>query len=325
MPVHRYTYCGDRAGRPCPDPSGPAAPCRTVALRLVSLVLALGCLQASRASIVIDSFSASTNDRFANHSAFILDGYDLSGLGMTAGGPWGTLISPNVVVSAAHYAPGVGGTLYFYASNNPAGGSVSRTVVAAQQVGSSDLWVGALNEPLPSGYAPFSYATTLITDSAMFLASGYAGAAVYMVGRSPTADNAYGSNGSTDSAVGANVLDAAGPVSGTTEYAVAAVQNLSGDGNYVSSEAYLQPGDSSGPLFTITGGSLQLLGINWFIDTIDIDPGEGESWRNVSGFSYVGNHASELQAFVDAHPVPEPASLVLLVLPALVLLAFRRH
>lgn len=317
--------CRDKAGRSRPDRPGPAASCRTVALRGVLLILAFGCFQASRASIIIDSFSAPTNDRFANDSAFILNGYDLSGMGMTAGGPWGTLISPNVVVSAVHYAPGVGGTLYFHASNNPAGSSVSRTVVAAQQLGSSDLWVGALNEPLPSGYTPFSYASTLITDSAMFLASGYAGATVYLVGRSPTADNAYGSNGSTDSAVGANVLDAAGPVSGTTEYAVAAVQNLSGDSDYVPYEAYLQPGDSSGPLFTITGGSLRLLGINWFIDTIDIDPGEGESWRNVSGFSYVGNHAADLQAFIDAHPVPEPASFIMLVLPALVLLACRRH
>jgi hypothetical protein len=290
------------------------------------LFLAVCCLQAGRASIVIAGFTAATNDRFANSSAFVLDAYSLSGVGLTASGQWGTLISPNVVVSAWHYNPGSNGTLTFYGSNDPNGGSLLRTVVDSQRIGTSDLWIGALDTPLPDGYTPFPYTTTLITDNDMFLASGYAGATVYMMGRSQT-NTGYGASASTDTAVGVNLLDTAGTVtvSGTTDYAIGAVQNVLGDTNYQTYEAYLQGGDSGGPLFTITGGALELLGINWFIGTADIDPGPGETLRNVSGFSFVGNYAETLQAFIDAHPVPEPSTLILLAMLPVLLAASRRR
>lgn len=289
------------------------------------LVLALAWAGWVRGSILIDDFAAGTHDRFANQGGFVLAGQDLSGVGLTTGGLWGTLVSPNVVLSAWHYHPADGSTLVFYSGNDPGGASATRTVVTSQRIGTSDLWAGALNAPLPSGYAYYEFADYPITDLASFVASGYGGATAYMVGRSPTATG-YGAYAPTDQAYGVNLLDGLFlgiTVGGTTGDALGAVRNLSGDANYLTWEAFLQPGDSGGPLFTATGGGLELVGINWFIGQVDIDPGEGEVLRDISGFTYIGNYASTLQAFLDAHPVPEP-STVLLWAAAVCVLAGRR-
>jgi len=143
----------------------------------------------------------------------------------------------------------------------------------------------------------------------------YAGKNAFLFGRSPT-----GWPVSQDMAVGRNILDVwfdSITVSGTTDDAIGSVMNLSGDSLYVPFEAFLQGGDSGGPMFVDDAGSLKLVGINWFIDSATTP----EGMRNLNGQAYIGNYDVEIQAFIDAHPIPEPSAIVLLA-SACVVFAF---
>ncbi|MFU8848021.1 MAG: hypothetical protein ACNA77_04810 [Opitutales bacterium] len=89
------------------------------------------------------------------------------------------------------------------------------------------------------------------------------------------------------------------PAAGTTDAAMVAVDNSPGDANYLQYEAFLQVGDSGAPMMVDNGsGSLTIVGMNWFNGSL----GSGE---DVNGFSYVGNYDAEIQAYIDANPVPE--------------------
>jgi hypothetical protein len=46
-------------------------------------------------------------------------------------------------------------------------------------------------------------------------------------------------------------------------------------------------------------GELTIVGINWFVGTL------GTS--DINGHTYVGNYDEDIQAFIDANVVPEPA------------------
>src|SRR5690606_38299482 len=67
-------------------------------------------------------------DRFANDDAFIGNAFDWSGVGRTASGRWGVLISPSFVLSSRHHAPAEGEKIRFYLSNDPAGGYDERSI-----------------------------------------------------------------------------------------------------------------------------------------------------------------------------------------------------
>ena len=293
----------------------------------VSLAIALwfGLSGGAQASIIIDNFSAAVNDRFANDSSFILDGVDLSGVGINTSGHWVTLVSPNVVIGAYHFRAGVGTTVSFYETNDPSGNSVSRTVASDQRIGVSDVWLAVLDSAVP-GYATYDFATEDITSLSEFNNSVYADATASLFGRSPTSTG-YGGLVLTDHAVGENVLDIwfdSITVSGTTDDALGAIRDIPTDPNYLTYETFLQNGDSGGPVFVVDAGVPKLVGVNWFIAEVDIDPrAPFEDLRDATGFSYVGNYDVEIQAFIDANPVPEPSTLVL-VSAALVLLARRR-
>jgi hypothetical protein len=85
----------------------------------------------------------------------------------------------------------------------------------------------------------------------------------------------------------------------TTDNALTAYNNVTGDTNFLTDEAQLQIGDSGAPMMVENAGSLTLVGINWFItNDINGDP-------LLSGFSYVGNYASAINDFITANPFPE--------------------
>lgn len=273
---------------------------RTVLKQMVvSAAVWAGAIAAARGSIIIDGFNTAANDRFANSGSFVAVGYDLSGVALN--GTWATMVSSNVFLSANHYHPSVGGALTFYSSNDPSGGSVARTVLAGQRIGTSDLWIGVLNSPLPGGYAYYDFATEDIWNLSQFALSPYAGENAFLFGRSSTAWPI-----SQDMAVGRNVLDVWYDEISSGVDAIGSVVNITGDTNYVTYEAYLQGGDSGGGMFVDDGtGDLKLVGINWFISTIGTKNGNGQS--------YVGNYNTEISAFVAAHQIPEPSALVLLL------------
>ncbi len=284
---------------------------RLPAVALVALGIVLPTAQGY---IIIDSFSSAKNDRFANNaSLFVAAGFDLSGIAISklvtsdyTFERWVTMISPNVYLSAAHYPPPIGASVTFYASNDPSGQNTTRTISSpAQRIPNSDLWIGTINQPLTSDYTFYDFAVEDIASKAGFESSTYYLEEAFMFGRSQTASWPT----SQDMAVGRNKLDLwdeEAIVGGTTDSAVVAVRDPSGQRNFVASEAYLQGGDSGGGMFVDDGsGRLKLVGINWFIGTVQI----GQTTYDVSGFSYVGNYDAEIQAFLDLHSVPEPAGL----------------
>ncbi|MDA3873014.1 MAG: fibronectin type III domain-containing protein, partial [Kiritimatiellae bacterium] len=265
----------------------------TFTIHLLALVLTFGSLARG---LVIHDDSASTNDRFANSPNFVAAAVNLSGVALNSQNRWLTMISPNVYLATAHLTPGNGSTVTFYATNNPAGPSVTRTVSSTKlRIGTSDLVMGTLDAPLPENYAYYSYATeSLPTHPFNWNSYPYKDQTHYHIGRSSRTHPVY-----QDIAVGQNVLDtrvldqvvedpdANGP-------AVLCTQNVVADTNFVPYETMGQGGDSGGPLLFDNGNaSLTLVGIAWYITTVPS-----------TGFSAVGNHAPEIAAFIDQHSLP---------------------
>jgi hypothetical protein len=268
-------------------------------------------------AVQIADFDTLTNDRFANDGSFVADQFDLSGVGLN--GRWATMISENVYITAEHFAPTVGSSMTFYASNDPNGPSVTRSITSnRQQIGSSDIFVGTLDSALPSGFSFYDFATEDITGApggpGSFSQSSYNGVNAYVFGKSPTAWPT-----SQNMAVGRNEL-------GQFFSGISAAGN-SGDGiggtddtgtvNAVTYEAQLEVGDSGGPLFVENGeGGLTIVGANWFIGT--------SGGEDIFGASYFGNYDEDIQAFVDANVVPEPGTFSLLLSIACGFAALRR-
>lgn len=263
-------------------------------------------------AIQIVGYDTLTNDRFANDGSFVADQFDMSGVAHN--GRWATMISENVYVTAEHFAPGVGSSMTFYADNDPNGTSVTRSITSnRQQIQDTDIFVGTLDSALPAGFSFFDFATEAITntnsgppgarpDSGSFVNSPYFEANAYAVGRSPSSFEA-----SQNMAVGRNLLDdfvlnrnVTGANSGD---AIEATDDGSGG---VVFEAMLETGDSGAPLFVDNGsGSLTIVGVNWFVAST--------STEDFFGASYLGNYDDDIQAFVDANAVPEPATYALLI------------
>ncbi len=273
------------------------------------------------ASISIQSFTAATNDRFANNPSFVGAGYDWSGVGRDSLGHWVTMITPNVFLSAKHYHPGspgtgIGTSVTFYPGNDPSAPSVSGVVAGAQQIGGTDLWIGYLANALPSSIAHYSTITIPIA-SATFATSGLAGALTFISGNSVT-DTGYGAVTATDYAVGTNVVEGFFTnVTDGTSYGdtLVTVRNQTGDNVYgytmTTSEAQLTGGDSGSPMMVTSGGNLYVAGIAWAIGTYDIAPGPTVATRDISLYTYTGNYDTAIQSYIDLYSVPEPSVLML--------------
>jgi len=182
-------------------------------------------------------------------------------------------------------------------------------VNSLQRIASSDIRAGVLDSPLGSSFSSFGLATEDASTTAEFAATPYALESAYIVGQASQSPTSYPT--SQDMAFGRNVLDRwfdSVSAAGTTDDAVGADVNNSTDPNYVTYEADLQGGDSGAPLFVDDGsGGLTLVGINWFVDDGSVPT------QDFIGMSYIGNYDQEIQTFISANAVPEPAHLGLLL------------
>ncbi len=248
-------------------------------------------------AIIIDGFTSATNDRFTNDSSFVLNDHDLSGVAIADDGRWITMLSPNVFVTADHYASPNGTSVTFYGSNDPFGNSFTTTVQSTQQIGSTDIRLGVLSEALPSGYASYDILNYPIPENTNPIP-------VMMFGRSETAFST-----SQDMAIGQNIMD--------RYYSSVTAANNTGnagattyDSPGVTYEAQLATYDSGAPVMAIANGELTIVGVNWFIASTD-----GTN-NNISGFSYLPNYASEIDDYITANevsPVPESAMAALIL------------
>ncbi|GAB5561178.1 MAG: hypothetical protein SynsKO_28250 [Synoicihabitans sp.] len=286
---------------------------RIAALLLSMVAVALP----SATALTISGFTSGANDRFTNDDAFILDGFDLSGVGRSSDGRWGTLISDNVFLSANHLHPAINSTLTFYATNDSGGASTSHTVTSGYQVTGTDLWVGTLGTSVSSSYVSYSFATTPIADSTDFNAWTYRNAVGAVFGRP-----SEGTPTLIDMVVGYNVVDAWVEDVELTGVTNDALLSLEGNANDIIYESLLQGGDSGAPLFVNNNGSLLLVGINWFVGDVTADA----ITYDTNGYTYVGNYTSALNATISASAVPEPSSFAgALGLSAMLFAASRRR
>lgn len=281
----------------------------------------------------IDNFAPASNDRFANDPSFIANGFDLSGVGRTAGGRWATLIADNIFITANHFQPGLGSSLTFFETNDPTGISHSRTVSGGQRIGGvTDLYIGFLSAPLPTTIARYEFTTLDRTSGAAgFSVRQVSNEFLFTVGISPTTTT-YGSSGLTNLAVGENRLEFfqddvfISGINSTTD-SFTTVENQAGDSGFTleTHESSLNGGDSGSPAFTIINGELVLLGIATAEGTGTLTtggPNPISSSRNTSIYSYIGNYDEEIQTSINNNliAIPEPSTGLLLALSSLLLL-----
>jgi V8-like Glu-specific endopeptidase len=286
--------------------------------------LSVVCIGESYADIAINGFTDATNDRFTNSSSFIGNGLDFSGVGRSinvagTNNRWGTLISNNVIISAAHWTPS--GEIAFYEDNDPTKSPVLRNIVAGagQQIGNSDIYLTVLDAPVSSNIKIFDFADEFLsaepfdenTNSGLQAGGSFDGEIAYMFGISPSVR----SDTRIDQAVGRNrisgYIEDIPFASNTNNDSLLLIREDNGDPDYVQYEAQFRGGDSGAPLFIERDGDLLLVGVNSFINAADTTP-------VFSGVTYVGNYTDEINAFIAANAVPEPgsASIILLAMTA---------
>jgi len=263
------------------------------------------------ADILIQGFTVNRNDRFANNPQFVLNGRNLSGVGLTNGGGfngygiWATLISPNVVISANHNIPS--SPIFFYPNNNPGSTPFSYSVVNSKRIGTTDLWLGQLNAPVDASISYYAFATELLSgppqspNPNVVNAGTFQGENGYVFGVSPT-DRVP----TQDVAVGRNIIN--GYRENVVEASLGTMDLLFLNRDAINPagfEATVQRGDSGAPFFIERAGAPLLLGVNSVVFGTVAEP-------TATGVSYLGNDAVEIQAFINASAVPEPSTVLLI-------------
>jgi hypothetical protein len=293
------------------------------------------------------NYTNAENLRFEDDPAFIGNSYDWSGVGRTSDGTtnreWATLLGENYFISAVHYHPTTGETITFKGGNSLLSETYNYTVSGGFAVSGTDLWIGYTNAPIDSSLKRYS-----ITNSpANTLAeAGLGGSTLFVNG-----DNVSGGPGEvTDHVVGTNQAES-WLESGSDTFTIPestltftqsatfdqliTFENLSGDtsNTFTTHETQLQGGDSGSPLFSFSGGDLEIVGIGYavlsnvsanFIDTNGPAGGSKDPLeeRNMSFYSYPGSYESEIAttiALIPASFVPEPSSATFLLLSILLI------
>ena len=271
-------------------------------MKTVKIVLAvlLTATPIANADITIRDYSDATNDRFTNDPSFVMAGFDLSGIAQNETGRWATAISRNIVLSAAHYAPG--GILRFYPGNDLSISPYLRSIVSGTRVPGTDLWLGVLDRPLPNDITHYPFATEPLSgpppspnvELTLAAAGVYQDANAYLLGRSPKSDTAF-----HDQAVGRNRIT--GYVENvpfqTNNDADSLIFHFDSVASGVEFEAEFNVGDSGGPTFVEVDGTLVLLGSNSFVFDVNTISGLDTG----SGVNYTGNQTAFINQYIADH------------------------
>ena len=310
--------------------------------------------QTATADTLIDNFTDAGNDRFTNDALLVLPAnFSLSGVGRsTNNGRWATLIGDNVFLTANHFRPALNSTIEFYPGNDPSASPFTANVVGGSRVvtpgngsdagGTTDLYVGYLDQAVDSSIARYDFATEFINGVAadpgfvnISPNNPFQGDLGYIVGISPTNRSAI----TTDQSVGLNLVSGYAEnvdfLGNTNNDTLIYEFNDPNDGNaYVDNEAYVRGGDSGAPNFTVQNGELLLLGVNSFQlngDPVDVVLPTGETSTEqfrATGITYTGNQADEINRLIAAAPtftaVPEPSSTTILAMLSLLILRRNR-
>jgi hypothetical protein len=252
--------------------------------------------------------------------AFIGDGLDFSGV--SVGGPWATMISPQYFITAWHWPATSLSTLTFYEGNTTDSGGHTYSVDASFKVSMTyngqpaDVFLGRLSSPIPAADHIAYYPVLSLPN-----VSDYVGMPIYTYGN--------------PNLVGRNVISKIEPYAEGAEDGPSMFFNYDQPG-VGADETYLIGGDSGCPSFAVVGGKLALLGEHFSTyGTSGLLPGGYDwgypkasdgTWWSVDGF--VPAYIDQLNANMAGESVtvvtPEPSTLILLWIGAATLLAFRR-
>lgn len=248
-------------------------------------------------------------------STFLLDGYDLSGIG------WDTsttqkgfvMISPIHFLAASHYAPDASDTITFNNADDQLVtiGVGSTEVMKNTDNGSdSDLTLGTLDREISASDKINFFAVADLTTEGSYL-----GREIFAYGRTPKVGR--GTIGSFQD-FGADPITGGSGLNESRTYQFT-YNELIGDAN----DAFFEVGDSGSPSFTIIGGQLAITGIHSALAEA------GTTKTNYDVF--VPDYADELNVAMASESyqlttVPEPsASALLLGLVSSVLVIRRRR
>jgi hypothetical protein len=304
---------------------------RSVLLVLLGMLAFVASGANGWAGLTVNGYSAATADRydrFNNSAEFLGNPYDWSGIGRTASGFWGTLVSPSFIVSATHHQPELNSVIRFYNSNDPTGGFVERTVGQAVVLKQMSF---AANSDLV--LLPLSSAVTGINIypiAAPMSPASLIGQEIYVWGQADTPQvqtaMRLGRNEVFNVIPAGGVLDQFGSVGTSFVYDFNTTTGLGPD------EARVVGGDSGAPNFLIGPDGPTLVGINWF-NTVAADMLTGN--RDGSGATLVSSFINELNNAMAATGsservtvavVPEPAmGMLLWIGTAVALLKSRRR
>jgi len=278
---------------------------------IATLIISTLCTPAALPALSLQSYSAASHHRFADDPAFIGNDYDWSGVAYD--GDWFTRISDTYYVTAWH-ARAIGPAT-FYETNDPLGTTVTVGWDSLTRIGSTDIAIGRFSSSPGSSIAIYGIADETTTQ-ATFASSSYFDMEAFVVGL-----NGTGGNTTTNFRVGRNEMDGFYDDVALTATNITDMITYDRDSPGLGAdEAYLQSGDSGGPLFTTLGSELVLTGIH-----AGIDP-------TLSASSFLSNYITEISAIVEAggesltliSPVPEPSSSLLIALGAVILSLRRR-
>ena len=262
-----------------------------------------------------DHAMSATHDRFYTGAdkAFIGAGLDLSGVGLSSGGSWATMISPQYFISAYHDHPGAGQTVTFYEGDTTASGGHTYTVDSSYITTSyngapSDVYIGRLTAPISASDHIASYPVLKLPNY-----NDYAGMTIYTYGY--------------PNRLSRNVISSIGTYNEAGESQTGMFFNYDTPG-LGADESYVMGGDSGGASFAVVGGQLVLMGehfSNWGTSGLPGAPGNvwptsgDDSWWSVDGFlpAYVDQIDASLpanQQITTVGPVPEPITMASLAL-----------
>jgi len=278
-------------------------------------------IESVSAQINIANFTDATNDRFTNDASFIGAGFDLSGVGRSNNnGRWGTLISPNAVLTALHVQPAVGSTFDFYPDNDPNSTPVQAIVTSTVQVGNTDLNIAILDRNVAPSIAVYNLVTdeyegtppitTTNPDGSTSTQTLFnvnpsnisiIGQRTLVFGRSQSPSSSL--NSTRNQAVGENLVFAYSENvtfgSNTDNDTIILERDDPGTANALTHETHVRAGDSGAPTFLIDNATneLILLGVNSF--RLDSAPSFFST-----GVTYAGNQMEEISAILDANVIP---------------------
>lgn len=288
---------------------------------LMAVGLAL-CGGASALGLDVINYSNTIHDRFVpgsypssptNNPDFWFASLNWSGVGWNTNDPRKSvaMISPTHFVAAAHFGLGGGDSLSFLGTNGQRMTfSVSSTVNMLQDpvTGSnSDLYIGELTAAIPAASNIMSYALMSLPST-----NSYVNLPLLVYGYAP--QGGVGANPAVGIKVGTNVLGGFDSFLGNTVFWY--------DQDPVTGEAYGQAGDSGSPTFTLVGSTLALLGTHYLIGT--------EEGNDATYDTFAPSYLTQIQSILQADGysllvIPEPASLLAIVLGAGVVAWLRRR